>query len=70
MLLHRLDLKGIMVATGAACDSRSTQVSHVISSIGVPSSFAVGTIRISLSQNSSIEDVDAIAKAIVDIMKG
>lgn len=70
MLLHRLDLKGIIVATGAACDSRSTQVSHVISSIGVPSSFAVGTIRISLSQNSSIEDVDAIAKAIVDIMKG
>ena len=69
MLLHRLDLKGIMVATGAACDSKNTQISHVISSIGVPSSFATGTIRISLSQNSSIEDVDDIAKAIVDIMK-
>lgn len=69
MLLHRLDLKGIMVATGAACDSKSTQVSHVISSIGVPSSFAAGTIRISLSQNSPVEDVDNIAEAIVDVLK-
>ena len=69
MLLHRLDLKGIIVATGAACDSKSTQVSHVISSIGVPSSFAAGTIRISLSQNLSIEDVDDIANALVDIIK-
>lgn len=69
MLLHRLDLKGIMVSTGAACDSKNTRISHVIKAIGVPSSFAAGTIRISLSQNSSIEDVDDIAKAIVDIIK-
>lgn len=37
MLLHRLDLKGISISTGSACDSVNTQVSHVIKAIGVPS---------------------------------
>jgi len=46
MLLHRLDLKGISISTGSACDSVNTQVSHVIKAIGVPSAYAQGTIRI------------------------
>lgn len=36
MLLHRLDLMGICISTGSACDSVNTEVSHVIKAIGVP----------------------------------
>lgn len=68
MLLHRLDLKGICVSTGSACDSKNTQVSHVLKAIGVPDEYAKGTIRISLGKYNTEEDVDAIARAIIDIL--
>lgn len=35
MLLHRLDLMGIMVSTGSACDSKNTKISHVLQAIDV-----------------------------------
>ena len=68
MLLHRLDLMGIMVSTGSACDSVNNQVSHVIKAIKVPGEYAEGTIRISLGQENTLEDVDTIATAIVKIV--
>lgn len=43
MLLHRLDLKGICISTGSACDSVNTRVSHVVEAIGVPDEYANGT---------------------------
>ena len=39
MLLHRLDLLGIMISTGAACDSKNTRVSHVLQAIKVPEEY-------------------------------
>lgn len=59
-LLHRLDLMGICVSTGAACDTVKTHVSHVLEAIGSKSDFARGTVRISLSRDNSIEDVEYI----------
>ena len=67
-ILHRLDLMGIMVSTGSACDSVHTQVSHVLASIGLKDSLAKGTIRISLGKNNTMDDVDAIAKALNKIL--
>ncbi len=67
-LLHRLDLMGIAVSTGSACDSVNTQLSHVIQAIGVDEKYAFGTIRISLSPDNSIDDIKAIANAIVKII--
>lgn len=69
MLLHRLDLKRICVSTGSACDSVNTQVSHVISAIGVSEKYAKGTIRISLGKDNSDDDVKIIVEALTSILK-
>ena len=68
ILLHRLDLMGIAVATGSACNSRETVLSHVIQAIDVPEDYATGTIRITFGRESSQEHVTAIAKAISKIL--
>lgn len=68
MLLHRLDLKGISASTGSACDSVSTQVSHVIREIGVPAEYAEGTIRVSLGRDNTETDAVEIAEALVQIL--
>ena len=68
MLMHRMDLMGICISTGSACDSVNTQLSHVISAINVDPAYAIGTIRISLSKNNTIEDARNIVDAIVKIV--
>jgi cysteine desulfurase len=68
MLLHRLDLKGICVSTGSACDSKNTQISHVLKAIGVPSEYALGTIRISLGKYNTHEEITCIADTITSIL--
>lgn len=69
MLLHRLDLMGICISTGSACDSKNTQVSHVIKAIGVPDDYAKGTIRISLGKDNTAEDVDYIVSSLSRVLK-
>ena len=68
MLLHRLDLMGISISTGSACDSINTQVSHVIRAIGVPQEYAEGTIRISFGRDNKQEDAVKVANAIIKII--
>ena len=66
-LLHRLDLMGISVATGAACDSRKTEISHVLRAIRLDETLALGTLRISLGRESTEDDVESIALALKKI---
>lgn len=68
ILLHRLDLKGIYIAVGAACDSKNTKLSHVIKAIKVPRKYAEGTLRISFGNNNTIADGKMIATAISKIL--
>lgn len=68
MLLHRLDLKGICVSTGSACDSKNTQISHVLTAIKLCKEYALGTIRISLGRENSEDDVIQIVSAIDSIV--
>lgn len=68
-ILHRMDLKGISISTGSACDSVNTQISHVIDAIAVPEEYAQGTIRISLGKYNTEEDVLNIAHTLSDIVK-
>ncbi len=68
MILHRLDLMGIAVSTGAACNSMSTEISHVIRAQGIPENFAKGTIRISLGDDNTEDEVERIAEALGTIV--
>lgn len=68
MLLHRLDLMGMCISTGSACDSVNTEVSHVIKAIGVPSEYSEGTIRISFGRDNTEEDAVTIARALVKVL--
>ena len=69
VLLHRLDLKGISVSTGSACDSVNTKVSHVIQAIGVPQEYAKGTIRVSFGRDNELKDAVEVAKAVADVLQ-
>ena len=67
-IMHRMDLKGISISTGSACDSVRTQISHVIQAIHVPPEYANGTIRISLGKDNTEEEVEQIAASLVQIL--
>lgn len=68
MLLHRLDLMGICISTGSACDSTETQISHVIKSIGVPVEYSAGTIRVTFGRNNNDSDAMEVARAILRVL--
>lgn len=67
-ILHRMDLMGISISTGSACDSRNTGISHVLQALRLPKSLAKGTIRISLGKDNTEEDIDVIVSALRKIM--
>lgn len=69
MLLHRLDLKGIEVSTGSACNSEKTEISYVLQSIHLEESYAIGTIRVSLGRYNTEEEAASIAEALIQICK-
>lgn len=67
-LLHRLDLKGICVSTGSACDSEKTQVSHVLRAMNLEDEYALGTIRVSLGKLNTEMEASTIAEALISIV--
>lgn len=69
MLLHRLDLKGICISTGSACDSQNQKATHVIEAIGVADEYKYGTIRLSFGSENTLDEAKTIANAIISILK-
>ena len=69
-LLHLLDLKGIAVSTGAACDSKNTQISHVLKAVNVTNEIARSTIRFTFGPENTVTEVDAILAALKRILMG
>lgn len=67
-LMHMLDLKGICIATGSACDSVNQQISHVIQAICVPADYNQGTVRITFGKENTEEEVITVAKTIVSLL--
>lgn len=66
-MLHLLDLRGIAVSTGAACNSKSTKISHVLTAIGLASELSKGTLRISFGANNSEADALTVANEIISM---
>lgn len=66
--LH-LDMRGFAVSTGSACFSRSLDPSHVILGIGGDPERAHGSIRLTLGRFNTMEEVDAVADALVTVVE-
>lgn len=69
-LLLLLDDRGICASSGSACTSGSLDPSHVLLSIGRPHEVAHGSLRLSLSEENTEADVDAILRAVPEIVAG
>ena len=68
LLLH-LDAKGICASSGSACSSASLDPSHVLLAIGLPHAIAHGSLRLSLGPDNTEADVDAILKAVPQVVE-
>jgi cysteine desulfurase len=67
-LLMSLDLKGVCASSGSACTSGSLDPSHVLLALDLPHEIAHGSLRISLSDQNTMEDVDYILSVIPEIV--
>ncbi len=63
-LLLQLDLQGIAASSGSACTSGSLDPSHVLLSIGLPHEVAHGSLRISMSEYTTEEEVDKLIEVL------
>lgn len=57
-LLYALDMSGIQISVGSACNSHSIEPSHVLKTIGLTDEEAMKTIRISLPNDITYDDID------------
>ena len=67
-LLIMLDMKGICGSSGSACTSGSLDPSHVLLAIGLPHEIAHGSLRLTLGQDTTKEDIDYTVEAIKEIV--
>ena len=67
-LLLLLDDKGICASSGSACTSGSLDPSHVLLAIGRPHEVAHGSLRLSLGEETTAEDVDYIVKSVSEVV--
>lgn len=67
-LLLLLDAKGICASSGSACTSGSLDPSHVLLSIGVPVEIAHGSLRLSISEYNTMEQMDHIVKSVPGVV--
>ena len=71
-MLMMLDAKGICCSSGSACTSGSLDPSHVLLAIGLPHEIAHGSLRVSMSEETTMEDIDYLVdnlKAIVERLR-
>ena len=68
VLLHALEDKGVYVSAGSACSSNHPRPSETLKAIGVPSAEIENSVRISLSVMNTMEDADAAADAVIEVV--
>ena len=69
-LLLRLDLEGICASSGSACTSGSLDPSHVLLAIGLPKEIAHGSLRLTLDEENTEEDVQHLLEVLPRIVSG
>ena len=68
-LLIKLDMAGICGSSGSACTSGSLDPSHVLLAIGLPHEIAHGSLRLTLSDENTMEEMDYVADQIREIVE-
>ena len=68
-LLLRLDMEGIEGSSGSACTSGSLDPSHVLLAIGLPHEIAHGSLRLTLGDGTTEEDIDYVLEKLPGIVK-
>ena len=67
-LLLLLDDRGICASSGSACTSGSLDPSHVLLAIGRPHEVAHGSLRLSLGEENTMEEMDTIIREVKDVV--
>ncbi len=67
-LILQLDRRGFCVSGGSACSSHSLDPSHVLSAIGVSRDDALGSMRVSLGNTTTREEVEAFVRAFAEVV--
>lgn len=68
-ILLMLDINGIAASSGSACTSGSLDPSHVLLAMGIPHEIAHGSLRLSLSDCNTDEDVDYVLSKLPEVVK-
>lgn len=68
-LLIMLDMEGICASSGSACTSGSLDPSHVLLAIGLPHEIAHGSLRLTIGEETTKEDVDFVVEKIKGIVE-
>lgn len=68
-LLIMLDMKGICASSGSACTSGSLDPSHVLLAIGLPHEIAHGSLRLTLNEETTVEELDYVIECIKEIVE-
>ncbi len=67
-LLLLLDAKGVCASSGSACTSGSLDPSHVLLALGLPHEVAHGSLRLSIGEYNTMEEIDHIIKVVPEVV--
>ena len=68
-MLIMLDMEGICASSGSACTSGSLDPSHVLLAIGLPHERAHGSLRLTVSEENTIEEMDKVVDCLKKIVE-
>ena len=67
-LVRELDREGIAVSAGAACHAGISHVSYVLSAMGIPEEYSIGTVRFSVGRMNTCEEIDRVAETVIRLV--
>lgn len=68
-VLLLLDQHGIAASSGSACSSGSLEASHVLQALGVPYERAIGSVRFTIGQSTTADDIDFVLATLPDLIE-